>query len=87
MDKRNSAASVVIAGLAIVALSLAIAYGAGYFWSGETERFSAPGRPETVVRMYKYGWQETLFVPAGKIEELVTGKSVAVTKRVYGGVI
>ena len=87
MDKRNPVAAVVFAGVAIVTFSLAITYVAGYFWSCETERFSSPGRPESVIRMYKHEWQETLFFPAGKIEELVTGKSVAVTKRPYGGVI
>lgn len=87
MDKRDSSASVFLSGVAIVAISLTVAYAAGYFWSGETMCFSSPERRETVVRMYKYGWQATLFLPAGKIEELVTGKSVAISKRVYGGII
>ena len=73
--------------LALILLSLPVAYLAGYFWAGDNVVINWGGGYTTLSRSYDYEWETLLFSPAGKIEELLTGTSVLIATRVHGGVI
>jgi len=93
MDKRHSSAGPIIAFFVLAALSLPVAYAAGYLWAGDTHILLMPilrdssEECQMVVRVFPHEWEATLFSPAGRIEELLTGKAVLVMARIHGGVI
>lgn len=88
MEKQKSSPGIVIAFFALILLSLPGAYVTGYFWAGDNVNVTSYGDGNTSwMRSYDYEWEKLLFCPAGKIEELLTGRSVLIVTKIQGGVI
>jgi hypothetical protein len=79
MEQRHRSPGWVSAFIALLILLVAPAiYVAGYFWAGNYHQNLVK---TVVIRSYDFTWEKTVFSPAGKVEQRLTGKEILLTTK------